>query len=213
MKKYIDVTLTITNEMATWPGDPNVLLERVSKIEEGANANVSRIVMGVHTGTHVDAPVHFIPGAGTIEDLTLDSLIGMVQVVRVPDSVDVITADVIEGLPIQTGIERLLFKTRNSRIWEQSLEGFQTDFVGISEDGAEYLVNLGVKLVGIDYLSIAPYKNSRPTHRVLLNAGVVALEGVNLSNVQSGDYELICLPMKLGGSDGAPARVILVQEM
>lgn len=212
MKKIFDITLTITPGMPVWPGDPGLTLERASKIEDGANANVSHLDMGVHTGTHVDAPYHFFNHGKSIETLPLDVLIGTVQVVELPDSCDVINSEVIKTAGIQTRLERVLFKTRNSHIWEKNLTEFQTNFVGINEDGAQYLVDSGIRFVGIDYLSIAPYKHSRPTHEILLKSNVVILEGANLSGVPAGDYELICLPIKLGGSDGAPARVVLIAE-
>jgi arylformamidase len=209
--KIFDITLTITPELPVWPGDPAVQLERVSKIEDGANANVSRVSMGVHTGTHIDAPYHFInESTVTVEQLSLEVLTGIAHVYHLPDSVDVVTSQVLEQLEIPVRARRLLFRTRNSTYWAQSLSQFQTDFVGLDTTAAQYLADRGVWLVGIDYLSVAPYKKSRPTHEILLKAGLVVLEGVNLSSVPAGKYTLYCLPLKLGGSDGAPARTILV---
>jgi len=212
MKKIYDITLTITPGMPSWPGEPVVKLSRFSKIEDGANANVSQLDMSAHTGTHVDAPYHFLTHGNTIETLPLDAMMGTVQVVELPDSCDVIDSEVLKTAGIQTRLERVLFKTRNSHYWEQNLKEFQTNFVGITDDGAQFLVDSGIRFVGIDYLSIAPYKHSRPTHEILLKSNVVILEGANLSGVPAGNYELICLPMKLGGSDGAPARVLLITE-
>ncbi len=207
--KIYDISLTITPELPVWPGDPKVVLERIYKIEEGANANVSRMDLGVHTGTHVDAPHHFVHGAKTIEQLDLEVLIGPVQVVALPDTVTTITAAVLEQAGLHPPCQRVLFKTRNSAYWTQPVQRFQTDFVGIDAGGARWLVEHGLRLVGIDYLSIAPFKKSRPTHEALLEAEMIVLEGVNLSAVPAGDYTLYCLPLKLGGSDGAPARAIL----
>jgi len=207
--KIYDISLTITPELPVWPGDPKVVLERIYKIEEGANANVSRMDLGVHTGTHVDAPHHFVHGAKTIEQLDLEVLIGPVQVVALPETVTTITAAVLEQAGLHPHCQRVLFKTRNSAYWTQPVQRFQTDFVGIDEGGARWLVEHGLRLVGIDYLSIAPFKKSRPTHEALLEAEMIVLEGVNLSEVPAGDYTLYCLPLKLGGSDGAPARAIL----
>ena len=212
MKKIYDISLTITPGMPVWPGQPGVKLVRIEKIEDGANANVSKVEMSVHTGTHVDAPYHFLNHEKTVEALPLDVMMGAAQVIELPDSCAVIDADILKTAPIQTRLERILFKTRNSHYWEQKLSEFQTDFVGLSDDGAQFLVDHGIRLVGIDYLSIAPYKHSRPTHETLLKSNVVILEGVNLTGVPAGNYELICLPMKLGGSDGAPARVVLIAE-
>ncbi len=208
MRTY-DITLTISPHLPTWPGDPGVELERVEKIEDGSNANVSRVEMGVHTGTHVDAPFHFLQDGTTVDKLNLSLLTGRAYVLHLPD-VEVITAAVLEEAQIPPRTRRVLFKTRNSDFWVKKEPDFQTDFVGLSEDGAEYLVRRGVKLVGVDYLSVAPFKNSRPTHEKLLEAGVVIVEGLDLSEVSQGRYTIYCLPLKLANSDGAPARAILI---
>lgn len=205
-----DITLTISPDMPVWPGDPAVALEQVESMDKGAEYNMTRLAMSVHAGTHVDAPHHFLNDGRTVESLPLDVLTGPCYVLQLPDDVDEITADVLTRTPMPDGVERLLFGTRNSRWWAQAVKEFQTDFVAISEDGACWLVERGVRLVGVDYLSVAPYHQSVPTHRVLLEAGIVALEGVNLAQVPRGFYDLYCLPLKLAGSDGAPARVILV---
>jgi len=210
MKTY-DITLTINPSMPVWPGDPSVQLERVSKIEEGANANVSHVALGAHTGTHVDAPYHFLGTSPiTVDKLPLNILTGRIFVLHLPDHVDLITASLLEKVEIPQHSRRLLFRTRNSHLWENPNHKFQTDFVALDPSAAQFLVDRGIRLVGIDYLSIAPFKKSRPTHEILLNAGIVILEGVNLSEVPGGRYTLYCLPLKLGGADGAPARAILV---
>lgn len=210
METY-DISLTISSRLPVWPGDPSVSIERVEKIEEGSNSNVSRMNMSVHTGTHVDAPFHFLGGdTMTVDALPLKILTGRAYVLHIPDQVDQIDAAVLEAAEIPPRTRRLLFRTRNSGYWARNEERFQEDFVGISEDGARFLVERGVKLVGIDYLSIAPYKQSRPTHEILLQAGVVIVEGLNLAEISQGRYTLYCLPLKLAGSDGAPARAILV---
>jgi arylformamidase len=210
--KIYDISLTIQNGMVVWPGDPQVKLERIFKIEEGANANVSKLELSVHTGTHLDAPHHFLNGAKRIDELALDILIGPVQVVRLADEVDLITAEVVEQAGIAPGVIRVIFKTRNSAYWLKTEQVFEKGFVGVSTDGAEALVKRGIRFVGIDYLSIAPYKKSRPTHEVLLKAEMIILEGVNLNGIEPGMYGLICLPPKLGGSDGSPARAVLTKE-
>lgn len=207
-----DITLTISPDMPVWPGDPAVVLEQTESMDKGAEYNMTRLAMSVHAGTHVDAPHHFLNNGRTVESLPLAVLTGPCYVLQLPDDVDEITAEVLARTPIPDGVERLLFGTRNSRWWAQDVKQFQTDFVAVSEDGAQWLVERGVKLVGVDYLSVAPYHESIPTHRVLLEAGIVALEGVNLSQVPRGFYDLYCLPLKLAGSDGAPARVILVKR-
>lgn len=205
-----DISLTITPDLVVWPGDPRVNLERVAKIEEGANHNGSQIgPVSVHIGTHVDAPFHFVPGGSTVESLPLDILIGPCQVVDLPDA-KVIDAETLVYAGIEKGATRVLFKTRNSTFWSEKRPTFQEDFVGISADGAEFLVWQGIKLVGLDYLSIAPYHKSKETHQILLQHGMVVVEGLDLSGIKPGNYDLICLPWKLAGSDGAPARAVLV---
>jgi len=207
--RIYDVSVGISPQMPVWPGDPPVSLKRVSEIAKGANANVSRLECGVHIGTHVDAPSHFIDGAPDVETLSMKVLNGRAYVVDLPEA-DVLDAETLEEAGIPPRTRRLLFKSRNSEFWPSEGSEFRTDFVGVDRSGAEWLVKKGVQLVGIDYLSIAPYKQSRPTHRVLLNAGVVVIEGLDLSQVSRGRYTLHCLPLKLMGSDGAPARAILV---
>lgn len=208
MRTY-DVTLTVTEDMPVWPGDTKPHLVHTGSITNGDNANTSEVTLSVHTGTHVDAPDHFLNNGQTVEQLALDALVGRAYVLHLPN-VEHITAHALETAEIPPRSRRLLFKTRNSEYWARGEKEFQTGFVGLTEDAAQWLVDRNVRLVGVDYLSVAPYKQSRPTHRLLLEAGVVVLEGLNLSQVSQGRYTMTCLPLKLGGSDGAPARVILV---
>ena len=209
--KIHDVTLSITPDMPVWPGNAAVVLEQVSSMDSGAHDNVSRLACGVHTGTHVDAPHHFLNDHRTIEALDLDVLVGPACVVQVPDEEKVVTAQVLGKAAIPAGTQRLLLKTSNSHLWESPQKEFFPGFVGISADGAEWLVDHAVKLVGIDYLSVAPYHQSVPTHTTLLKAGMIIVEGLDLSGIEPGVYGLCCLPLKLGGSDGAPARAILFE--
>ena len=209
--KIHDISLSITPDMPVWPGDPSVVLEQVSSMDAGAHDNVSRLACGVHTGTHVDAPHHFLNDHRTVEGLSLEVLTGPACVVSIPEAVAVVTAEVLQEAAVPAGTARLLLKTRNSRIWERGEKAFITDFVGISADGANWLVEHAIRLVGIDYLSIAPYHQSTPTHRALLAAGVIIIEGLDLGAIVPGNYALYCLPLKLVGSDGAPARAILVE--
>jgi arylformamidase len=210
MRTY-DISLTISPSLPVWPGDPPISLERIQKIEDGANSNVTRMDMGVHVGTHVDSPSHFL-GAGyeTVEQLSLRVLTGRAYVLHLHDDVSVVNATVLSKADIPPRTRRLLIRTHNSQYWAQNTPDFQTGFVGIDASGAQFLVDRGVKLIGIDYLSISPYHNSRPTHEILLKAGMVIVEGLDLSQVSQGRYTLFCLPLKLAGSDGAPARAILV---
>jgi arylformamidase len=209
--KIHDVTVPISPATPVWAGDPAVVLEKVSSMDAGAHDNVSRLACGVHTGTHVDAPHHFLNDHRTVESLNLDILVGPARVVEIPPEVKVVNAEVLESAMLPPGMERLLLKTSNSQLWKQGGNSFYKDFVGISADGADWLVRYGIKLVGIDYLSVAPYHQSIPTHVALLSAGVIIVEGLDLGAIKPGNYNLYCLPLKLVGSDGAPARVILVE--
>ncbi len=210
--KIHDLTVTIHNGMPVWPGHPSVKLERISDMATGGHSNVSQLSLAVHTGTHVDAPVHFLADDSGVDRLPLEVLVGPACVVVLPESADVVSADLLRKANIPNGTQRVLLKTRNSAGWKTATQ-FNSAFVGLAPDGAAYLVERGVRLVGIDYLSIAPYKQSRPTHETLLEAGVVILEGLDLSEVATGSYTLVCLPLKLSGSDGAPARVILLEDL
>lgn len=210
--KIHDITLTIRPGMPVWPGDHPVELYRDEKIEEGANANVSNLSISVHTGTHVDAPYHFLMEGPKVDTLPLNVLVGEVQVVEIPDSIKTITREVVEGLELREGITRVLFKTSNSKVWRSGSDEFYTGFVGIDAGGSQILADKGIRLVGIDYLSISPYKNSRPTHEILLGARMVIIEGLDLFGIEAGVYTLYCLPLKLKDTDGAPARVILVED-
>jgi len=211
MTKILDITLPLTMNMPVWPGEPKMRLDRVSSIEKGNAVNVSRLEIMVHTGTHVDAPCHFIDGQEGVEELPMSALVGPVLVVQVHDECDVITDEILRAIDLKD-CQRILFKTSNSYYWKQGGEEFQTGYVGLDTSAAMFLVNRGVLLVGIDYLSIAAYHDQINPHRVLLSSGVVILEGVNLSDVSPGYYSLFCLPLKLNGSDGAPTRAILIEE-
>lgn len=209
--KIYDVTVPISLKTPTYPGDPGIEITQWLALERGDAANVSLLHFGAHTATHVDAPAHFIEGAGRVDRLPLDALIGPARVISIPDDVDVITPDYLPAHDT-AGAERLLFKTRNSGFWSDTSSGFRTDFTHLAADAARALAEAGVKLVGIDYLSIERFKSERhETHLALLSRGVIILEGLNLSEVQPGVYELICLPLKIAGGtgDGAPARTVL----
>ncbi len=204
-----DITLPISNTLPVWPGDPPFERRLVDSIAKGDNTNTSYISMSAHMGTHVDAPDHFLGNGHTIEKLPLSVLTGRAYVLYLPDA-EIITASMLSAAEIPPRTRRILFKTRNSTFWARDERNFQTEFVALAPDAAEYLVAHSFKLVGVDYLSVAPYKNSRPTHEILLKAGVVIVEGLDLSIVAPGRYTLHCLPLKLAGSDGAPARAVLV---
>ncbi|MCS6907499.1 MAG: cyclase family protein [Anaerolineales bacterium] len=204
-----DITLTLSPEIPTWPGDPKFVMERFDKIEAGDNTNTTRIEMSAHTGTHVDAPYHFFSHGKGVDQLSLRILNGRAYVLHLPE-VSVVTAAELARVNIPPRTRRLLIRTRNSEYWAAGVKEFRTDFVGLSADAADYLVRRGVKLIGVDYLSVAPYKQSRPTHEVFLRNDVIIVEGLNLAEVPQGRYMLYCLPLKLKGADGAPARAILI---
>jgi len=207
-----DISVTISPNLPTWPGDPGLELKQFESMDKGSSTNCTSISTSVHLGTHVDAPHHFLNDGRTVEQLPLEVLTGPCYVIQLPDGIDAISSDVLERTEITSDMKRILFGTSNSHFWAKGELEFQTDFVAISEDGAEWLVEHGVQLVGVDYLSVAPYGDSAPTHSVLLKAGVVVVEGLNLSQVTRGFYDLYCLPLKIAGSDGAPARAILIQS-
>lgn len=210
MRTY-DISLTISPNLPIWPDDTPISIERTEKIEQGSDANVTRLEMSAHVGTHVDAPYHFLGGeAATVEQLPLNILHGRAYVLQIEDEVDLITESVLKNASIPLRIRRLLLKTRNSLYWASGETKFQEEFVALSEDGAQYLVDRGIRLIGVDYLSVAPFRDTGPTHKVLLSAGVVILEGLNLSFITPGRYTLYCLPIKIKGADGAPARAILI---
>jgi arylformamidase len=203
-----DITVPIRAGMPIYEGDPTLSIEAWSALSRGDSANVSFLHFGAHTGTHVDAPAHFIEGANKIDSLSLDVLIGPARVIRVPDDRMEIDPDFLHGCDL-TNVTRVLFHTRNSSFWH---EGFRKDFTHVLPEAAELLVERGVKLVGNDYLSVEKFHSGHHrTHLTLLRNGIVIVEGLNLTDVPAGDYELICLPMKIadGAGDGAPARVVL----
>ncbi|MDQ3010837.1 MAG: cyclase family protein [Acidobacteriota bacterium] len=205
-----DVTVPISTALPVYPGDPKIELERVISLDRGDIANVTKLCCSTHIGTHVDPPSHFIAGAATLDQLPLDVLIGIARVVDVGEA-NAIDAAVLAACDL-AGATRLLFKTRNSDFWPpiEEAKEFREDFVYIAPEAARVLVEHGVRLVGIDYLSVEKFNFIEPaTHRTLLGAGVIIVEGLALRDVPPGDYELICLPLKIKDGDGAPARVVL----
>jgi arylformamidase len=204
---WIDVSVTIKHGMAHWPDNPPIVVERHLDIGRGDDCNVSHIAIGVHTGTHMDAPIHFIAEGAGLDEMPLSAVIGEARVIDIADPVAV-TADELRLHHLGRG-ERLLFRTANSaRVWQT--HHFVEDFVYIAEEAALYLADAGVQTVGIDYLSVGGYLvDGARIHRILLEAGIWIIEGLDLSAVAAGRYEMICLPLKLHGGDGAPARAIL----
>ena len=207
--KIYDVTVGISENVPIYEGDPRVEIESSKQLAAGDGANVSQLCFGAHTGTHVDAPNHFIDGTKRIDQLDLDKLVGPCRVVEIDQSVMAIGP---QHLPALDGIERLILKTRNSDFWNTPEDGFRSDFTYVTEPAARMIADAGVKLIGIDYLSIeAPGAVGHPVHVALLEKEVIILEGVDLRAVPAGDYEIVCLPLKYSGGtgDGSPARTVL----
>jgi len=210
-----DVSVAISEKTPVYEGDPKVEIETAHAIARGDAANVSKLCFGAHTATHVDAPNHFIEGTRKVDELPLEVLIGKARVVELPKDVMAIEVSHVKDASLQ-GVERILFKTRNSDFWNDATRGFRKDFTYIASEAATELVNLGIKLVGIDYLSVEKFGSEDfGTHLTLLGAQVIIIEGLDLREVSAGDYELICLPMKIAGGtgDGAPARAVLREMM
>ena len=206
-----DVSVPLSANTPTYPGDPGIAIKPWLRMANGDPANVSSINFGLHSGTHVDAPAHFIEGGAKVWSLPLESLLGEAEVVEVAPDIDVIDKKFVVANCV-SGSQRFLFKTRNSVYWSDPEQRFHEDYVYIDPAAAEWLVESGVKLVGIDYLSVEKFNSDIfPTHLAFLSRGVVIVEGLDLRAVPGGQYELLCLPLKIagGGGDGAPARVIL----
>jgi arylformamidase len=203
-----DISLTISEDLPTWPGDPPIELKKISRIDQGELANVTHLSGPVHMGTHVDAPDHFLGNGKTVDRIPLDTLVGPALVLEVL-SPKIISAADLNALRIPQGTKRVLFKTVNSTGWKNGTHLFQEDFIALSPEAAEILVDLGIQVVGVDYLSVAAFDDPGPTHRILLEADILIIEGLDLSGIKPGEYRLYCLPLKIAGSDGAPARVLL----
>ncbi len=205
--RWIDISIPFRNGMPSWPGEPSFQIKQVSAIERGDLANVSLVSMSVHTGTHMDPPLHFIPGRESIDNMPLEATVGPARVIQIEDTIS-IKPEELQKYRIRRG-ERILFKTRNStRCWKT--DKFIEDYVFISKEAAQFLAKRGVRAVGIDYLSVGGFKNEMvEPHETLLGAGIWVIEGLNLSQVPPGRYELICLPLKIEGGNGSPARAII----
>ncbi len=193
------MSVPLREGMVTYPGDPQVHIERAASISGGDVVNLTRIDFGLHSGTHVDAPVHFIDGAAGVDAIPLDALVGPCEVVEAPD---LSPASVAAAPPV----ERILFKTPNSELW--ATDEFADEFARLDGAAAELLVERGVRLIGVDYLSVG----DEQAHHTLLEAGVVPVEGLDLRAIEPGSYELVCLPLRVVGADGAPARAILIRR-
>lgn len=204
--KLIDVTVPLDARLPTYPGNTPFSVEAIQRIANGDHSNTSTLHMSAHAGTHVDAPLHFFDGAPGADMLSLDLMLGRTRVVEI-SSRSGIGAEQLAGLDLSDDV-RILFKTTNSRLW--GTPEFQTGYVGVTGSGAEFLIAHGIKVVGVDYLSVEQFKTpGAPAHHVLLGGGAIVIEGLNLRDVEPGIYDMLCLPLRVVGADGAPARVVL----
>ena len=203
---WVDISVTIKSGMVHWPGDPAVNISRRQDMDKGDSDNVSLISMGSHTGTHMDAPRHFFVRGKGLDKMPLSAVIGPARVLAIINT-RCITVPELKRHRIKFG-ERILFKTRNSSFWKTDV--FQKEFVYVNHESAEYLSDVGVAVVGVDYLSVGGYKkDGAKTHKTILGGGIWIIEGLNLYGIKPGDYDLICLPIKIFNLDGAPARAII----
>ena len=210
--RIYDITVPISaRETPVYPGDPDIEIKQWAALAAGDAANVTLLNFGAHTATHIDAPAHFIEGAAKIDALPLEAMLGRARVVEIPSNVRLIDRDELARHNLD-GATRILFKTGNSEFWASGESNFREDFTYIEPDAARVLAQSGVRLVGIDYLSVEKFKSERhETHVTLLSRNIVIIEGLDLRGVPAGDYELICLPLRIasGTGDGAPARAVL----
>lgn len=213
-QKYYDISVPISTATTTWPGDPKVAVRQVASIANGDESNISLIRICVHTGTHIDAPRHFLDDGKTIDQIVLKKLVGPTLVMQINEDIDVITGEVLKQHPLFRSLEqvkKVLFKTRNSHYWYDGVNEFREDYVGLDQTAAQLLAERDMELVGVDYLSIATFKTTETPHKILLRKEVVLLEGIDLNAVPEGRYELICLPLLIRGCEGSPVRAILKQ--
>jgi arylformamidase len=211
MSEPIDISVDLRRDMPVWPGSVAFKDGQTQTFANGDDVFVSRIEMDVHVGTHVESPLHFIPDGATLDSVPLSTFVGPAFVADLLAAEPAVGAEELEAAAIPEGTSSLLLRTENSALWASG-DQFRNDYVALTADGARWVVERGIRLVGIDYLSIAPYGESVPTHRTLLEAGIVILEGTDLRGVDPGEYELVCAPLRIVDADGAPARAFLVRR-
>ncbi|MDX8430422.1 MAG: cyclase family protein [Candidatus Algichlamydia australiensis] len=206
--EIFDITLTLSKTVPVWPGSKQPEFDQVLNIKNGDPVNVTNMSMSVHTGTHVDAPCHFVKEGASVEELPLDILTGEAVVIELLDH-STLTKKILQNAQIPPKTSRLLIKTRNSDHWKREPTEFDQTFVALSLEGAKFLVERGIQLIGVDYLSVATFNELASVHKLLFEASVVVVEGLDLSKIAPGKYNFCCLPLKIAGADGAPARAIL----
>ena len=210
--KIYDISLTLSESLVIWPGDPAIQMNRVADLANGDMATVTQVSMGLHSGTHIDSPAHFVAGGKKSDSLDLNKLIGPCFVVAIEEDIKSISSKVLNGLEIPPETKRILFHTKNSKLWQKDKQEFVKDYVAISEDGARWLADRKIWLVGVDYLSVASFEDPVPVHRILLADDIVVVEGLNLHNIAAGFYQIVCLPLKIANCEAAPARVVLIDD-
>lgn len=209
MTEWIDISISVTPDMVVWPGVPRPEFTARCSMSRGDENNDSSFFMNCHNGTHIDAPFHFLPQGATVEKIPLEQLIGDVHVIDISEASVIDKEVLLEVWPQEKNIQRVLFKTRNSKLWQDPIQKFSGDFCALTEGGARWLLEKKIRVVGIDYLSVQRYHDSSLVHRLLLGENIVLIEGLDLSRVEGGRYQLFCFPLKLVGLEAAPARVLL----
>ena len=209
--KIIDISTPISSSIPVWPNTPKPFITMISSLKDGDAADDTKIEMSIHTGTHIDAPSHFLSDGKTIDEMNLEVFIGPVFVAYLPEAKK-ITGEDIKNLGIPKGITRLLFKTSNSLLWKENPTEFNKDYVALTEDGAKAIVEKKIKLVGIDYLSIADFDETESVHKILLEKEIAILEGLDLSKAEEGTYKLFSIPIMISGAEAAPTRAVLIKK-
>ncbi|OGQ05102.1 MAG: hypothetical protein A2W61_03205 [Deltaproteobacteria bacterium RIFCSPLOWO2_01_44_7] len=204
----IDISIAISPDAVVWPGSPTPEFSLRRSMAKGDSSNNSNFFMNIHTGTHIDAPLHFVKNGMSVDGLPLEIMVGKVLVMDLSGEKEITVAALEERWPAKE-TKRILIKTTNSKFWKESPRTFRKDYIALTEGPARWLLERQVELIGIDYLSIQRFGDSPLVHKILLQKGIVILEGLDLSSVKPGEYELICLPLKLVGTEGAPVRALL----
>lgn len=208
MPQLIDISVTLQPGLPVWPTNKPLSITQVASMKDGSIANVTSFATNSHTGTHIDAPLHFVDDAKTTEEIPLEKMVGPCHVAELLGKPYITAAD-LESLNLPAGVEKLLLKTDNSQLWNDMTHPFKEDFCAITADAAHWVVDRGIHLIGIDYLSIQLFHDPVDTHVILLSNDVVILEGIDLRHVEPGEYRLICLPLKIKGVEGTLARAVL----
>ncbi|MFN6944548.1 MAG: cyclase family protein [Cytophagaceae bacterium] len=206
MKQFIDITYPIQDGMVHWPGDVDIEISKTASIAQGDDANSTSVAFSVHTGTHMDAPNHFLKNGKSLDEVSFQALIGPARVIEIKDNVCIRKEELME-YDLKKG-DRLLFKTKNSET-DWTKQPFKENFVYIDTEAGAYMSEVGIQTIGVDYLSVGSQENGEEVHKVLLENEVWLIEGLDLRKVEPGTYNLICLPIKIKGADGAPVRALL----